>query len=392
MKNIAYISMTVLLLASGALTSCQEDMETFDNMVFDSASPSEKVNTMFIKADTPDQIKTLTASIAQPMDHDMTVVYRAAPELVADYNSLYGENAVILPSENYEIENPVATISRGAVTSTPVEVKFMNFTDLDVDVVYVLPVTIVSSELPILNSNRTSYFVIKGAALINVVADMARNYTQLSNPGNCAGLASMSKMTVEMLVYPRSFDREGMQAGISTLLGNEGNFLLRLGDSEPHDQIQLATSRGNISDPEWKLETNKWTFITFTYDGSTGAVEIYFDGVKKGQTKTTNYRGNVNWDVAPAGEQGFFIGRSYSDVRWFDGEFSEVRVWNRILTNEELKEKNHFYSVSPESEGLVSYWKFNEGAGRIVKDYANGYDMVANSDIQWINVELPAKN
>lgn len=87
----------------------------------------------------------------------------------------------------------------------------MNFDDLDADVVYVLPVTIASSELPILDSNRTSYFVIKGAALINVVADMARNYTQLSNPGNCAGLASMSKMTVEMLVYPRSFDREGMQ-------------------------------------------------------------------------------------------------------------------------------------------------------------------------------------
>lgn len=131
----------------------------------------------------------------------------------------------------------------------------MNFDDLDADVVYVLPVTIASSELPILDSNRTSYFVIKGAALINVVADMARNYTQLSNPGNCAGLASMSKMTVEMLVYPRSFDREGMQAGISTLLGNEANFLLRLGDSEPHDQIQHATSRGNITDPEWKLET-----------------------------------------------------------------------------------------------------------------------------------------
>lgn len=268
----------------------------------------------------------------------------------------------------------------------------MNFDDLDADVVYVLPVTIASSELPILDSNRTSYFVIKGAALINVVADMARNYTQLSNPGNCAGLASMSKMTVEMLVYPRSFDREGMQAGISTLLGNEANFLLRLGDSEPHDQIQLATSRGNISDPEWKLETNKWTFITFTYDGTTGAVEVYFNGEKKGQTRTTNYRGNVNWDVAPSGEQGFFIGRSYSDVRWFDGEFSEVRVWNRILTHDELLEKNHFYSVNPQSEGLVSYWKFDEGAGRIVKDHANGYDMVAYSDIKWVNVELPAKN
>ncbi|MDE6490883.1 MAG: DUF1735 and LamG domain-containing protein [Muribaculaceae bacterium] len=392
MKNIAYIPITALFLATAVLTACQEDMENYENKVFDSASPSEKVNTMFIKADTPDQIKTLTASIAQPMDHDMTVVYRAAPELVSDYNSLYGESAIELPAENYEISDPIAVISRGAVTSTPVEVKFRNFSDLDVDAVYVLPVTIASSEIPVLESNRTSYFVIKGAALINVVADMARNYTQLSSPGNCVGLASMSQLTVEMLVYPRSFDREGMEAGISTLLGNEDVFLLRLGDSEPSDQIQLATSNGNLTDPEWKLETNKWTFMTFTYDSSTGAVEIYFNGEKKGQTRTTQYRSNVNWDVAPSGKYGFFIGRSYSDVRWFDGEISEVRVWNRILSREEMLEKNHFYSVSPQSNGLVAYWKFNEGAGRIVKDYANGYDMVANSDLKWVNVELPAKN
>lgn len=97
MKNIAYIPMVAMVLAAGAFTSCQEDMEEYDNKVFDSASPSEKVNTMFIKAGSPDQTKTLTASIAQPMDHDMTVVYRAAPELVQDYNSLYGESAVALP-------------------------------------------------------------------------------------------------------------------------------------------------------------------------------------------------------------------------------------------------------------------------------------------------------
>lgn len=384
MKNIAYIA--TLLLAAGALTACQEDMENYDNKVFDSASPSEKVNTMFIKADTPDQIKTLTASVAQPLDHDLTVIYRAAPELVPHYNSLYGESAEALPAGNYAIEDPEAVIVHGAVVSSPVEVKFLNFADLDVEKVYVLPVTIASSEIPVLESNRTSYFVIKGAALINVVADMARNYTQLSGPGNCPGLKDIEQLTVEMLVYPRSFERDGMEAGISTLLGEEGEFLLRTGDGNPNNQLQLATSNGKITDSEWQLDTNKWTFLTFIFDGTAGTVEVYFNGEKKGETHTTKYK-TVNWNT-----NDFYIGYSYSAKRWFDGDFSEVRVWNRILTREEMLAKNHFYSVSPQSEGLVAYWKFNEGAGRIVKDYANGYDMVANADIKWDSVELPAKN
>lgn len=375
-----------LLLAAGTFAGCQEDMESYDNKVFDSASPSEKVNTMFIKADTPDQTKTLTASVAQPLNYDLTVIYRAAPELVQQYNSLYGENAEALPAENYAIDNPEAVIVHGAVVSSPVEVKFLNFGDLDVDKIYVLPVTIASSGIPVLESNRTSYFVIKGAALINVVADMAQNYTKLSGPGNCPDLKGISQLTVEMLVYPRSFERDGMEAGISTLLGIEGKFLLRTGDGNPNNQIQLATSNGNITDSEWQFETNKWTFLTFLFDGTAGTVEVYFNGEKKGETHTTKYK-TVNWDTTD-----FYIGYSYSAKRWFDGDFSEVRVWNRILTREEMLARNHFYSVSPQSEGLVAYWKFNEGAGRIVKDYANGYDMVANADIKWDNVELPAKN
>ena len=41
---------------------------------------------------------------------------------------------------------------------------------------------------------------------------------------------------------------------------------------------------------------------------------------------------------------------------------AEVRVWNRTLTKEEINAENHFYSVPVDSEGLVGYWKLNDGA------------------------------
>lgn len=73
-----------------------------------------------------------------------------------------------------------------------------------------------------------------------------------------------------------------------------------------------------------------------------------------------------------------------------EGDICECRVWNRVLTADEIKVKDHYYVVAPDSEGLVAYWKFDEGSGKIIADHTgNGNTMVANSDITWTMVSLP---
>ena len=62
-----------------------------------------------------------------------------------------------------------------------------------------------------------------------------------------------------------------------------------------------------------------------------------------------------------------------------------------ILAKEELQARNHFYKVAPDSEGLVAYWKMNEGSGNNLQDYANGYDLKANTNVIWVPVSLPEK-
>ena len=123
---------------------------------------------------------------------------------------------------------------------------------------------------------------------------------------------------------------------------------------------------------------------------------MYVNGVKKGSTQVSAYRGTVDWNTASGditdGPRGFYIGYSYDANRWFDGMMSEVRIWNRVLTADEIRAPYHFYSVDPQSEGLVAYWKFDNGAGSLITDYANGYDLICNKDPKWVNVTLPAKN
>jgi hypothetical protein len=106
----------------------------------------------------------------------------------------------------------------------------------------------------------------------------------------------------------------------------------------------------------------------------------------------------ANWGALDLGKtktdegNGFWIGHSYNRDRWFDGEMSECRIWNKVLTQEEINAKNHFYQVEPGAEGLVAYWKFDEGVGTSIADYSgNENHATAVESLTWTAVELPAK-
>lgn len=370
-----------LLLAASSLlavcSSCDDDMENYDNKAFVSTS---KVGNILLKGTNDSEVLNIQTAIAKPESMDIKVVYKADPSLVNEYNLIYGENAIIVPSENYEIPDNVSTIMAGAMKGNEVEVHFKNLSSLDRELVYVLPVTVAESNIEFLNSTRTTYFVIKGAALINTVGNITRNFLTLQSPGTST-LSGMNQVTMEAYVRIDQFGKL-----ISTVMGIEGTFLFRIGDAGvPDNQLQLATSSGNVTDAAWQIPTNEWVHIAATFNSEDGAVNFYLNGVKKGATQTTNYRRAVNWATS-----GFNIGKSYDNNRWLEGDICECRVWNRVLTADEINAKDHFYVVAPESEGLVAYWKFDEGAGKVIADHTgNGNTVVADGDITWTTVSLP---
>ncbi|WP_286525559.1 DUF1735 and LamG domain-containing protein [Duncaniella freteri] len=377
MKMTKYMSI-VALASSMVFTACQDDMEKFDNKVFDDAATP--VSTLLMENKNNTTTRTLRVALAQPAPQEMVISYRVNPGLVETYNMIYGEKAVMLPSENYSMDKPEVVIPADGVTSSDLVVEFKDIMNLDRDVVYVLPVEIANSPIEVLESKRVSYFVVRGAALINVVANMNLNYAKLNNV-SASGLSSFDQITVEALLFPDEFGKL-----ISTIMGVEGKALLRIGDAGvPDNQLQFANSRKNITDPAWQFETKKWTFMTFTYDKNSGEIKVYFNGVQKGDTYTMPGI-SIDWNKSD-----FYIGWSWEDGRTFNGNMSECRIWNRVLTQDEIMEPNHFYTVDPESEGLVAYWKMDEGNGMVFHDSANGYDLVCNSAPTWVPVELPAK-
>lgn len=385
-------SYILLLSAVAVLAGCDSLKYPYpgdDNRIFITAD--NLAEECLVKIGESVSVRTLTLGIAQPLSHDVKAEMSAAPELFDVYKEVWHDSdIVLLPPDNYEVLTPSVLIPAGNVKSVPVEVKAAGLDTLDMDVRYVLPVTMRSAEgVDILESARTMYFTFKGASLINVVADMNENraWPDWKDP---AQFKDMQAFTLEALVYPNEFGRQ-----ISTIMGIEGKFLVRVGDAGvPDNQLQIATYNGNKTSSALQLQTGRWTHVAVVYDY--GQVDVYLDGERK-LSGSLYLRNGVDFSPAHSDEEEgkprcFWVGYSYDNNRYFNGRFSEVRIWNRALKAGDINAENHFYTVEPSSSGLIAYWKFDDGAGNRIRDWSvNGNDLTAETAPKWVSVSLPSK-
>ena len=375
----------VLCLAF-SLVGCTENDENFDNKLF--ISTSVFTEDVLFKAGMPNQVSDISVAIAKPEDHEIKVTIAPDPALLETYKlTSYEEDVELLPEEFYSMEETTTVINAGSIASTSLPVTFVNIGNLDINKVYVLPVTIRSVEgVDVLQSAKTYYYVFRAASLVNVVATMTRNraYPDFNNDPK---FNNLSQNTMEILFKANSFSN-----GISTLMGIEQYYLLRLGDSEPSNQLQIASKTINVSNSELQFESGVWYHLAVVFDG--GYVTVYVNGVEKlsrGRVDISSVNLGAKHHNEEDGRRVFWIGYSYEAQRYFDGVVAEARIWNRALTAEEIKAPNHFYFVDPASDGLIAYWKFDEGAGTKVIDYASGYDLTFDNEPVWVPVSLPEK-
>ncbi len=378
---------TILAGFSMILTGCQnndENEQHYDNKLFISASNFTKE--ILFKAGDMNVQTGLSVAIAKPEGHDIKVNMSPAPELLSTYKlAYYDDSVILLPEAHYSMPETSTVIQSGSIASPELPIEFINMGELDTKITYALPITIKSVEgIEILQSAKTYYYVFRGASLINVVCNISRNraYPDFNDDSR---FNNLTQNTMEILFKANSFPNT-----LNTLMGIEGNYLLRIGDATiPNNQFQVA-STNSCTNADLQLESNKWYHVAVTFDE--GNVKVYINGIEKASGfvgKSSINIGAKHTDEED-GSRCFWIGYSYKDDRYFDGVISEVRIWNRTLSSEEIQATNHFYSVVPESEGLISYWKFDEGSGTTVKDYSvSGYDLTIEKEPKWESVSLP---
>lgn len=390
MKMIKYG--VIALAAAFALASCQTEKEAlaehhFDNKLYiNTQTVSEE---LLFKPGASDVVRTLNIATALKAEEELSGVLVADPSLLRAFQTEYKmPEAVALPASCCSIDNPELTILKGSNSSAPANITFTNLGNLNRNLVYVMPIALKNvTDINVIASKTVVYYVFKGAALINVVCNFKENRAAAKEWKTPEKFRNMSKFTAEALVRQN-------QAGrlISTIMGVEGHYLLRIGDAGvPDTQLQIASS-SNQTNSNMNFTLGKWTHVACVFDS--GYTTVYFDG-KKVLDRAAAGRSSVTWgaygsDMGEASGRYFWLSYSYASDRYLDGDMAEVRIWDHCLTEEEINGGTHFYEVNPNSEGLVAYWKLDDGTGTLLKDSSpNGNDLTLEEPTTWPKVSLP---
>lgn len=140
--------------------------------------------------------------------------------------------------------------------------------------------------------------------------------------------------------------------------------------------LRNSTSSDIIRTPVNSISLNTWNYLTISYDSNTKNYSMFIDGINKNSIifTVTNVTDDKFIKSHRIGHyQNIFGGDGVS----FNGLIDEVRIYNQTLTQSEITEiydSGLIANSSLPSDGLISWWAFNEGTGTTLYDKMGGND------------------
>jgi len=170
--------------------------------------------------------------------------------------------------------------------------------------------------------------------------------------------------------------------------GEGGDMFYKEGDNY---YFRISGQGGTVSVSAPQSEDLSWEHVAGVYDPGDKTMRLYINGQLIKTPETTNIS-SIN--KVPGIE--FFIGNDASGKNPWKGLISDVRVYNRSLTANEIAGLYGSYSAPYEKslivsdidiEKLAGIWSFNEGEGCTAHDNSgnNNHGLIKNcSPTQWV--------
>ena len=184
-----------------------------------------------------------------------------------------------------------------------------------------------------------------------------------------------SNYTLECWFKADSFGTAGDLRGLIDKYQSNGScgYLLRLNGTEL-ELDEMKTSGLN-------LQSNRWYHAAAV--NSNGTRTLYVNGVAR-SIAGTSYTVLANTDELR-------LGCDYGN-RVYDGQMDEVRIWNVVRTQAQIRDAMHRQLIGNEA-GLVAYYNFNVTSGVSLPDLTgNGHPGTLTSGPVWTNSTIPCAN
>ncbi len=180
-------------------------------------------------------------------------------------------------------------------------------------------------------------------------------------------LVMTDALTIEAWINPFGPGSGGRGQGI--IVSKAGEYqIARYGDGS----IRFAAANEN---PGWEwinsgcvVPEGTWAHLALTYSVSTQLFQLFADGVLVFSTAGT---GNIG-DRWPTFNYFRIGGRREAIREFFDGLIDEVRLWNIVRTEAEIRATMNI-SLEGNEPGLAGYWNFDDGtADDLSKNWNHG--------------------
>ncbi len=113
-------------------------------------------------------------------------------------------------------------------------------------------------------------------------------------------------------------------------------------------------------------------------------VILYLNGEEDGY-------GNLNINTS-LDDTSYYMGKApppFDDARRYNGIIDEIRIWDVARTQQEIQQFMN-QELDGSEQGLVGYWKFNEGMGDIANDLTiNANHGLLQGGVMWTNSSAP---
>jgi len=163
-------------------------------------------------------------------------------------------------------------------------------------------------------------------------------------------------------------------------------FCLRLDSSGKAAFLIHANSSWNVARGSSTLSAGKWYHVAATLHATNG-MTVYVNGdVDATNPNTSPTNSGTILEVE--------IGQNTVSGERFLGTIDEVRVWNKALTQTEIRALMH-YQINSGSSGLAGYWRLNASSGTTATDETSNNDGTLTSmdpATDWIVSTAPLRD
>ncbi len=118
------------------------------------------------------------------------------------------------------------------------------------------------------------------------------------------------------------------------------------------------------------IRRGEWQHVAFSYHAPTSEARLYIDGQRMPSTTLHPFAGRIPDHASDP----LVLGNREDRRRCFDGAIDEVRIWNRIRTDEEIH-RDARRLILPHEPGLVAWYRCQEGRGiRLHDETGQGFE------------------